>query len=93
MEFESPDPCLPRALRAPAYETMVTEDRPHTRVELGAVAARREHRRSRRPSLTAWRPQAARGFRPTFADDLGRRLKERDGSGSLRAPADAGLVV
>ena len=40
---------LPRALRALAHEAVVTEDGPHPLAELGAVAARCEHRRSRRP--------------------------------------------
>jgi hypothetical protein len=39
VEFESPHP-LPRALRALAHEAVVTEDGPHPRAELGAVAAR-----------------------------------------------------
>jgi hypothetical protein len=40
---------LPRVLWALAHETVVTEDGPHPLGELGAVAARCEHHRSRRP--------------------------------------------
>jgi hypothetical protein len=40
---------LPRALAALAHEAVVTEDRTHLAVELGAVAARPKHRCSHRP--------------------------------------------
>jgi hypothetical protein len=40
---------LPRALRALAHEAVVTVDEPRPLAELGAVAARSEPSRSRRP--------------------------------------------
>ena len=48
MEFESPHPAAasPWAL---AHGAVVTEDGPHTPVQLGAVATTCERRRSRRP--------------------------------------------
>jgi hypothetical protein len=49
VKFEIPSSGLPRAFRALANEAMVTEDGPRPLAELGAVAARRERRRSRRP--------------------------------------------
>src|SRR5512132_4341645 len=47
-EVEGLVPCR-ESFRALAHEEWLTEDGPHPAVELGAVAARSGHRRSRRP--------------------------------------------
>jgi hypothetical protein len=74
----SPSTQLPRALRALAHEAVVTEDGPHPAVELGAVAARCEPRRSRRPC----HPRAIRSGHERYPTDSHGHFEEAVGLGA-----------